>query len=143
MKYIVLLGRVLFSFLFIFSGFGHFAGTGVAYAAAQGVPAASIAVPLSGVIEMLGGLSILLGYKAKWGAWLVVVFLVPVTIMMHDFWNTTDQMMRQIQLVMFMKNFALLGGALLISYFDAGPLTLEGRLKGRANRIGRDAVPGT
>jgi len=66
---------------------GHFKAGTIAYAAGQGVPLASIAVPLSGIVEFLGALSIVLGYKAKLGAWLIVLFLVPVTLSLHRFWG--------------------------------------------------------
>jgi putative oxidoreductase len=91
------------------------------------VPLASIAVPLSGVLSIAGGLSILLGYRAKLGAWLIVLFLVPVTVMMHKFWLVQDPMMAQIQMILFMKNVAMLGGALLISQLGAGPFSLDAR----------------
>ena len=74
---------------------------------------------------MAGGLSVLLGYRAKLGAWLIVVFLVPVTLMMHNFWAVHDPVMAQMQMVMFMKNISILGGALLISQFGAGPFSLD------------------
>lgn len=90
------------------------------------VPLVSIAVPLSGVLAIAGGLSILLGYRAKLGACLIVVFLVPVTLT-HRFWTVPDPMMAQIQMVMFMKNPAMLGGALLISQFGAGPFSVDAR----------------
>jgi putative oxidoreductase len=126
---VVLLGRVLFGLIFVMSGASHFASQTVAYAASQGVPLASIAVPLSGVIALAGGLSILLGYKAKIGAWLLVLFLAVVTPMMHNFWAVTDPMMHQIQMAMFMKNLSMLGGALLITQFGAGPWSLDARRK--------------
>ena len=85
MRYLVLAGRVLFSLLFVMGGVGLFSSQQIAFAAAQGVPLASISVPISGLLAVLGGLSIALGYKAKWGAALIVLFLVPVTIMMHNF----------------------------------------------------------
>jgi putative oxidoreductase len=91
------------------------------------VPLASIAVPLSGVLAIAGGLSILLGYHAKLGAWLIALFLVPVTLMMHRFWLVQDPMMAQIQMILFMKNVSMLGGALLISQFGAGPFSLDAR----------------
>jgi len=91
------------------------------------VPLASVAVPLSGVLAIVGGLGILLGYRAKLGAWLIVVFLVPVTLMMHKFWTVPDPMMSQIQMILFMKNVSMLGGALLISQFGAGPFSLDAR----------------
>src|SRR5258708_2037724 len=80
---IVFLGRVLFALIFLMSGPMHFSSQTIAYAASQGVPLASIAVPFSGVLAIVGGLSILLGYRAKIGAWLIAVFLVvlrPFTI---------------------------------------------------------------
>jgi putative oxidoreductase len=67
------------------AGAAHFAKDTIAFAASQGVPLASLAVPASGLLAMAGALSIMLGYRAKVGAWLVILFLVPVTIMMHNF----------------------------------------------------------
>jgi putative oxidoreductase len=124
---VVLLGRVLFSLIFWLSGPNHFAKQTIAYAASQGLPFASILVPFSGVLALAGGLSILLGYRAKLGAWLIALFLVPVTLTMHRFWGVTDPVMGKIQLVMFMKNVSMLGAALLISQFGAGPLSLDAR----------------
>jgi putative oxidoreductase len=126
---IVLLARFLFALIFLMSGPRHFMSSTIAYAAAQGVPLASIAVPLSGVLALAGGLSILLGYRAKLGAWLIVLFLVGVTPMMHRFWTVTDPMMFQMQFVMFMKNVAMLGGALLITQLGTGPWSLDSRAK--------------
>src|SRR2546422_1206892 len=80
---VVLLGRLLFAAIFLMSSFGHFSDKMIGYAASQGVPLAQIAVPASGLIALAGGLSILVGYKPKIGAWLLVLFLVPVTFMMH------------------------------------------------------------
>lgn len=125
---VVLLGRLFFALIFLMAGPNHFAHQSIAYAASQGVPLASIAVPLSGVIALVGGLSILLGYRARIGAWLIVLFLIAVTPM-HNFWAVADPMMRQMQMVMFMKNIAMLGGALLITQFGAGPWSLDNRNK--------------
>ncbi len=124
---VVVLGRLLFAAIFLMAGLGHFSKQEIGYAAAQGVPLASIAVPLSGVLALAGGLSILLGYRAKLGAWLIVLFLVPVTVMMHNFWAVKDPMIAQMQMIMFMKNVAMLGAALLITQFGAGPLSLDAR----------------
>ena len=60
-------------------------------------------------------------------AWLLIIFLVPVTLMLHNFWAVKDPMLAQMQLAMFMKNLSMLGGALLISQFGAGPLSLDAR----------------
>ena len=69
---VIFLGRLLFTALFVIAGMGHFFPPTAAYAASQGVPAASILVPLSGVLAWAGAFSILLGYRAKIGAWLLV-----------------------------------------------------------------------
>jgi putative oxidoreductase len=122
---VVVLGRFLFALIFLMSSLNHFSKQTIAYAASQGVPLASLAVPFSGLLALVGGLSILLGYRAKIGAWLIVLFLVPVTFMMHKFWGITDPMTAQVQMIMFMKNVSMLGGALLISQFGAGPLSVD------------------
>jgi putative oxidoreductase len=124
---VVVLGRFFFALIFLMAGANHFSRQTIAFSASQGVPLASIAVPLSGVLSIAGGLSILLGYRAKLGAWLIVLFLVPVTVMMHKFWLVQDPMMAQIQMILFMKNVAMLGGALLISQLGAGPFSLDAR----------------
>jgi putative oxidoreductase len=124
---VVVLGRFFFALIFLMSGANHFSSQIIAYAASQGVPLASISVPLSGVIALVGGSSILLGYHAKIGAWLIVLFLVPVTLALHKFWGISDPMAAQMQMVMFMKNVSMLGGALLISQFGAGPFSLDAR----------------
>jgi putative oxidoreductase len=126
---IVFLGRLLFALIFVMSGPRHFMSQTIAYAALQGVPMASVAVPVSGVLAFIGGLSILLGYRAKLGAWLIVLFLVGVTPMMHKFWVVTDPVMYQMQFVMFMKNVSMLGGALLITQLGSGPWSLDARGK--------------
>jgi putative oxidoreductase len=101
----------------------------IGYAAAQGVPLASVAVPFSGILALAGGLSILLGYRARIGAWFIILFLAAVTPMMHKFWGVTDPMMYQMQFVMFMKNVSMLGGALLITQIGSGPWSLDARRK--------------
>lgn len=124
---VVLLGRFLFVLIFLMAGPNHFSKQTIAFAASQGVPLAPLAVPLSGVLALAGGLSVLLGYRAKLGAWLIVLFLVPVTLMMHKFWTVQEPVMAQMQMIMFMKNVSVLGGALLISQFGSGPLSLDAR----------------
>lgn len=126
MNYLVPLGRFLYSLIFLMT-VGHFSSASIGFAAQQGVPAAGLLVPLSGVIAILGGLSVTLGYKAKVGAWLLVLFLVPVSFYMHNFWAVTDPTMRGVQIAHFMKNVSMLGAALLIAHFGAGPISLDAR----------------
>ncbi len=128
MKYVPLIGRTLFSLIFLMSGImGHMVGaTGTAaYAASAGLPAPMALVVISGIVALLGALSIILGCKAKLGAWLIVLFLIPVTFTMHKFWGITDPTQSQMQMVFFMKNIGLIGGALMITYFGAGPISID------------------
>ena len=106
MKYLVVIGRVFFSLIFLMTLMGHFKQQTIDYVSTQGVPAASILVPLSGIIASVGALSIILGYKAKAGAWLLIIFLLPVTFYMHAFWKETDPMKIQMQMANFMKNIS-------------------------------------
>lgn len=127
LRYIVPIGRVLFALVFMVAAPGHFTSATIRHAADHGVPLAAVAVPLSGLMSGLGGLAVMFGYRARLGAWLLVVFLVPVTFIMHDFWSVTDPAAAQMQKVMFMKNLSMLGGALLIAYYGGGPLSLDVR----------------
>lgn len=121
------LGRILLAAIFVVSSFTHFSARTIGYAASHGVPLANIAVPVAGILAFVGGLSVLLGYKARIGGWLLVLFLVPVTLMMHDFWNVVDPETAMIQQVMFMKNVSILGGVLLLIHFGAGPYSIDNR----------------
>ena len=135
MKYAVLAGRQLFSLIFILSSARHFSSQTIASAAAHGVPLPDLLVPLSGIIALLGGLSILFGFQTRIGAWLLVIFLIPVTLMMHNFWSASDPMTRQIERAMCLKNVAMLGGALVITYCGADPLSLDALISQPAGPI--------
>jgi len=125
--YLVPLGRVFFSAIFIVSAAFHFSPAAIDYATSKGVPLANLAVPFAGVLAFLGGVSILLGYHARIGAALLIAFLVPVTLMMHNFWALEDPQEAMVQQAMFMKNLAMLGGVLLIAHFGPGPISFDAR----------------
>ena len=122
---LVPMGRALLAAIFLTAGWSHFNPSTIAYAQSAGVPFAALLVPASGVLAFLGGMSVLLGWRARLGAALLVAFLVPVTLSMHAFWLVKDPMMAQMQYAMFMKNLGLLGGALLVTHFGAGPFSLD------------------
>jgi putative oxidoreductase len=126
---IAVAGRALFAFIFISASPRLFQSGAINAAAQHGVPLAQILVPVAGVMAGLGGLSILLGYRAKIGAWLIAIFLLVVTPIMHNFWAIADPALAQAQMVNFVKNVAMLGGALLITQFGAGPWSLDARRK--------------
>ena len=133
MKYAVIAGRLLFSVIFIIASVGHFSSETIDYAVRQGVPMARLLVPLSGVVALMGGLSVLVGFQTRLGAASLAAFLIPVTFEMHSFWTAPDATTFLIEKAMFMKNLSMLGGALIISYFGAGPLSLDAFVEGERN----------
>ncbi|MDQ7052081.1 MAG: DoxX family protein [candidate division KSB1 bacterium] len=127
MEWLVLIGRILYSMIFILFGLNHFTKLDAMaqYAASNGVPVPTVATLITGLMLVLGGLSVLLGYKSKIGSLLLVIFLVPTAFLMHKFWGLNDPMMASNQMAHFMKNLALAGSALLIYHFGTGPKSLE------------------
>jgi putative oxidoreductase len=126
MDILVLVGRILFSAIFIRSGVQHFTRVAMMspYAGAKGVPASKFMVRLTGAMIFLGGISVLLGAYVRIGAALLVVFLIPTAIVMHNYWTLTDPMARANDQAHFNKDLALAGATLLIWYFGSGPLSL-------------------
>ena len=116
MGFFLLLARILFSAIFIQSGVGHLMNTAQMgeYAKTKGVPAPKVAVFLTGVMILLGGISVLLGLWVKVGAWLLIIFLIPTAFIMHNFWTVEDPMDRRNDQIHFMKDLAMAGAAFLI-----------------------------
>ncbi len=94
------------------------------YMASKGMPMVPLFLLGALVFELVGGLSVLLGFKARMGAILLIIFIVPATLIFHNFW-TLEGMERQIQMMMFMKNLAILGGLLLVLGLGPGPASLD------------------
>jgi uncharacterized membrane protein YphA (DoxX/SURF4 family) len=115
MDIIVLIGRILFAALFLGSAVGHLTQTRAmaGYAASKKVPFPAASVFGSGVLVAVGGLMVLLGVWADLGALLLVLFLLPTAILMHNFWTLPDPQARQMDQIQFNKDIALAGGALL------------------------------
>lgn len=114
--YLFVLGRILFGGFFVLGGINHFQNLGMmaGFTASKGVPAAKPGVVVSGLLIIVGGLLVILGWHVRIGLACIVLFLVPVTILMHNFWVETEMMPRINQLVNFQKNIALLGAALMM-----------------------------
>jgi len=124
-RYFYPIGRILFAYIFISAGPGHFTHERIAHAADLGVPLAGILVPISGAMALIGGISVASGYKTRLGAWLLIGFLVPVTLMMHGYWRLHDPAQVHIQTAMFWKNISMLGSAILITQFGGGAISLD------------------
>lgn len=119
MTYLFLFARILYGGFFLLSGFDHFTkrSSYTQFAAKKKVPAPTAAVLGTGVLLVLGGLSILLGVFPQIGLWLIVAFLVGTTPLMHNFWSVSDPTQRASQKAHFLKNVALLGAALMMVVF--------------------------
>ena len=92
--------------------------------ACKGIPFAQIALALTFIIEIAGGLMIVIGWKARWAALAICLFLIPATLIFHNFW-AVDAAQFQNQLNHFLKNVCILGGMLYIMAFGSGPLSLD------------------
>ena len=123
-----LVGRVLIAVLFINSGYGKiggFDGT-VAALAGKGMPLPQVAAGIALVVELLGSLTLVLGWRARWGAVALVLFTIAASVLFHDFWNLADAARRTNE-VMFIKNVAIIGGLLMVVAFGPGRYSVDKR----------------
>lgn len=123
-----LAGRGLLSAIFLMSALGklgNFSAT-AGMMASKGFPAASVFLLGAIAVELAGGLSVLTGWKARWGAIALAGFLVPTTLIFHDFWAHTGADL-ELQMIHFLKNLAIIGGLLTTAAFGSGPFSLDAR----------------
>jgi putative oxidoreductase len=140
---VALVGRILLCTIFLLSVVGNkipnFHGV-AGFMAKEGVPAPQLMLAGAIVFLIAGSLSVILGYKARIGAALLLVFLVLATYYFHDFWTLGDGPARQEQMIQFLKNLGLIGAMLLVIANGTGPLSLDGR-KTRVGEKVSAAVP--
>lgn len=127
MDIVFLIGRILLGGFFLMSGINHFTHLQMmtGYAAAKKVPAPAASIIISGIMLVLGGLSLILGAWPRIGALLIAIFLIAVTPAIHNYWTVSDPQQRMAEQVNFMKNIALLGASLMLLAGTCGwPLSL-------------------
>jgi putative oxidoreductase len=125
--FFILIGRILLVLIFLNSGIGkvgNFEGT-AQYMAKFGMPYTSFFLFGAIVFELVGSLSIILGYFTRFGALLILIFLIPTTLIFHT--NFADRM----QMIQFMKNVSMFGGCLLLLAAGSGLLSLDYFLRGK------------
>ncbi len=130
---VLLLARVLLALMFILAGIGKFTGlAGTAgYIASKGLPMPMVLAFLTGVLELVAGLAIVLGWYARIAGLALALFTLAAALIFHAFWALpADQQM--IQQLMFMKNLSVAGGLLLVFVFGAGSLSVDARRLARA-----------
>ncbi len=121
------LGRVMIATIFILSALGNKVpkfNEVAQYMTAEGVPAAKLMLVGAILFLVVGGASVVLGYQIKYGAGLLLVFLILATYFFHDFWTYTGQE-QQLQMIQFMKNLALMGVMLFFIANGAGKGSFE------------------
>jgi putative oxidoreductase len=118
MEIILLVGRILFGGFFIMSALNHFQNLGMmsGYAKSKNVPSPRLAVMGTGVMLLVGGVSVLLGILPIVGLTVLILFLLSTLVTMHDFWNLKDPQQRAAEQVNFLKNVALIGASLALIY---------------------------
>lgn len=123
-----LVGRLLMALLFLPAGISKiagFAGT-VGYIASKGVPLPEVAAIIAIIVEVAGGIALILGFKTRWAALALAAFTLVATVMFHNYWTlpAEQQMMQQL---MFMKNIAVVGGLLTLAAWGAGAWSMDGK----------------
>jgi len=123
-----LAGRIMLGVIFVISGWGKIGGfEGTAGAiASKGIPLSQIATVITILIELGGGILLIVGWQARWAATAIFLFTIPATLLFHNFWaaDAAQQAMQQTQ---FLKNLAIMGGMLYVMAYGAGPLSIDQR----------------
>jgi putative oxidoreductase len=125
---VAVIARVLLAAMFILAGFSKFGsleGT-AGYIASGGLPFASLLAPLVALLEVVGGLALIVGFRARWAALALALFTLLATVLFHNYWAMPAEQ-QFVQQLMFMKNLSVVGGLLLVFVLGAGPLSLDER----------------
>jgi putative oxidoreductase len=122
MKYVALAARICLCLIFFKAGISHFTGFSglVETINSQGLPLASLLAAGTVFFQLLGSVSLLLGYKTNIGAILLIIFLIPASLVFHN--PIADPS----QINDFLKNIGLIGGLLMVIYAGAGALSVDG-----------------
>jgi putative oxidoreductase len=122
-----LIGRILIALIFLLAGFGKltgFAGT-VGYIASKGIPLPQLAAVGAIIVELGGGIMLVVGWKTRLAAAIIFVFTALTALIFHNFWSVPPDQ-AQNQMIHFMKNISMMGGLLYVVIHGAGALSLDG-----------------
>ena len=124
----MLIGRMLLATVFLVAGIRKLMGIAgaTAYMTKLGFPMPEVMVWVAVIVEIGGGLALIVGWQARRVAWLMILFTAIATLMAHRFWEF-DAAQYGAQLNNFLKNAAILGGLLYVATFGAGAMSVEGR----------------
>jgi putative oxidoreductase len=136
---LALAGRILLALMFVLAGFGKitgFAGT-VGYMQSKGIPAAELLAGLTILVEVGGGLALMLGFQTRLAALALAVFTLAASLIFHNFWAVPEAQ-QMVQNLMFMKNLSVIGGLLALAAFGPGRWSLDA-VRGKSGAASRDA----
>ncbi len=126
--YVELFGRVLVSVIFLVTGFSKltgYAGT-TKMLGGMGIPFASVAAAIAMLIELGGGLALVVGWQTRFVAWVMFLYLIVITVKIHNFWAVPPEM-HQDQFIHFLKNVAIMGAMLKFAADGAGAISVDAR----------------
>lgn len=125
-RFAPLAGRVLLALIFVISGYGKISGFAqtAGFMASKGMPIPEILLVGAIVVELGGGILLILGWQARLAALALFLFMIPATLVFHAFW-TVDAAQMQNQFIHFFKNLCIMGGMLYIMAFGSGPYSLQ------------------
>jgi putative oxidoreductase len=123
---LALVGRILLGSIFVLSGFQKLMGYSglVASITGKGLPLPEILAVLTVVIELGAGLLLVIGWKARWAAFLIFLFIIPVSLVFHNFW-TMEGAQAAMNKIQFLKNVSIMGGMLMVAAFGPGRYSLD------------------
>ena len=130
--YVSLAGRILLALMFIPAGFGkltHIGGT-AGYIASGGLPFPSVLAVLTGLLELFGGLALVVGFQVRWVGLAMALFTLAASVLFHPFWSVPEAQHMVTQLL-FMKNISVVAVSLKKKALGAGALSLDERRSGR------------
>ncbi|HET9820761.1 MAG TPA: DoxX family protein [Burkholderiaceae bacterium] len=124
----LVVARILLALMFVLSGFSKLAGLeGTAgYIASVGLPAPTLLALGAGVLEVVAGVALIVGFQARWAALALALFTLVATFLFHAYWSMPKEQ-QFMQMLMFQKNLGIVGGLLFVYAFGAGTLSLDAR----------------
>jgi len=125
---VALIARILLALMFVMSGVSKLAGLeGTAgYIASAGLPLPTVLAVGAGLLELVAGIALAVGFQARIAALALALFTIVATVLFHNFWAApADQAF--VQQLMFMKNLAVTGGLLFVFALGAGPASIDMR----------------
>jgi putative oxidoreductase len=121
-----LVGRVLLALMFVWAGYGKITGyEGTAgFMASMGMPMVGVMLPLTILVELGGGIALIVGWKARWAAMVLAAFTLLASVVFHNFWTMAGDA-AMTNMLFFYKNVAVIGGLLMVWAFGPGRVSVD------------------